>query len=390
MKEKLNRRDFLRAATGFAGLALSATSPFRFGSQAQSPQKEPELGGGESPPFPYLNLIPFYPTIEAEDSDLRDPAKSNPSAPFSLAMVLTGLKILPQGEETPVNVTARAKALKAWEPSGATLEQIKKLTESYGRSCQVLEMPTVNDLRMIVEDSRGPVLVTLERGETAVIASINSESEQVLLFRPLADSLAGGQPCDFSKFQRIQSEERQVLAFGTAIDPVDEEGLPLYLIPEVKAWKDQVEKHIQGQSRLLEKLSLSRLDFTVAALILIQGESLGDKDKVSSKGAIGLMQVMPDPDNGKAVPDLKNPDFNLQIGIAHYAECVRLASQEDFAGVDALVEGARAYNGGPGAIGQEDCLQSNLGAWEMRALLTRDHQEIDKHFRRLFLPPNYS
>ena len=88
----------------------------------------------------------------------------------------------------------------------------------------------------------------------------------------------------------------------------------------------------------------------VAAIVKV--ESGFSKNAVSDKGAVGLMQVMPDTAKDVCrklkigVPDterLKNPELNIRLGTFYLAEL-----KETFKGDTVLV--LAAYNGGQGSV----------------------------------------
>jgi soluble lytic murein transglycosylase len=78
---------------------------------------------------------------------------------------------------------------------------------------------------------------------------------------------------------------------------------------------------------------------------LMRQESSFDPDITSAAGAVGLMQLMPATARqiagpGQGTPDLKNPDTNMQLGIAYFAGLVR-----QFNGTRPYA--IAAYNAGP-------------------------------------------
>jgi len=117
--------------------------------------------------------------------------------------------------------------------------------------------------------------------------------------------------------------------------------------------KDIVENHIQvPYSEEIEAYSeIYGLDpYLVAAII--KTESGFDKDIVSSMGAVGLMQIMPD--TGKWIAEkleisnfneeiIADPEINIRMGTWYLKKL-----SEDFNGDYILV--LAAYNGGPGNV----------------------------------------
>ncbi len=116
--------------------------------------------------------------------------------------------------------------------------------------------------------------------------------------------------------------------------------------------------HYQKEIRLAS--SQNTLDpFLVSAIIRV--ESNFESDKVSSKGAIGLMQLMPDTaewianvSGSENITDrMTTPDVNIQVG-AWYISSLQKQFEQRIAKMDskedriALV--AAAYNAGPGNV----------------------------------------
>lgn len=85
---------------------------------------------------------------------------------------------------------------------------------------------------------------------------------------------------------------------------------------------------------------------------IIEQESGGQPEVVSSAGAVGLMQIMPDfhPDCGG--PDvLENPDHNIQCGckiLVRYN--VYVLGEACWMSDESLTLTAACYNGGPGNV----------------------------------------
>ena len=84
---------------------------------------------------------------------------------------------------------------------------------------------------------------------------------------------------------------------------------------------------------------------------IIAAESNYRADAVSNKGAIGLMQLMPDTARDLAV-DPHRPDENVLGGVKYLSEML-----ERYRGKpDALLRALAAYNAGPGAVDRYDGL----------------------------------
>ena len=78
-------------------------------------------------------------------------------------------------------------------------------------------------------------------------------------------------------------------------------------------------------------------------LAVVQAESRQAADAVSSKGAVGLMQVLPETAAEIGFPDAADPASNLEAGCKYLA-----ALLESFGGDVELA--LAAYNAGPGAV----------------------------------------
>ena len=98
--------------------------------------------------------------------------------------------------------------------------------------------------------------------------------------------------------------------------------------PEVLDWRDEIERWAREY----------HVNPNVIAVV-IQIESCGNPNVISSAGALGLMQVMPFHfHNGE---NMLNPDTNVRRGMSVFYECLT-----QFAGWD-LGMALACYNGGP-------------------------------------------
>jgi hypothetical protein len=94
---------------------------------------------------------------------------------------------------------------------------------------------------------------------------------------------------------------------------------------------------------LIKKLARRHgLDEGLVRAVLAQ-ESGGDPRAVSPKGAMGLMQLMPDTAGAMGVTDAFNPEDNLAGGVKYLKYCLG-RFQDD------VVLALAAYNAGPGAV----------------------------------------
>lgn len=111
-------------------------------------------------------------------------------------------------------------------------------------------------------------------------------------------------------------------ATGSNIEPKSRGG---------KEISPMIERHAQAQG----------LDPELVDAV-IRTESAYRADAVSSKGAVGLMQVMPTTGMRFGVSDLRNPDSNLRVGTMYLRHLL-----DRF---DSLPLALAAYNAGEGAI----------------------------------------
>jgi len=83
---------------------------------------------------------------------------------------------------------------------------------------------------------------------------------------------------------------------------------------------------------------------------VIEAESNYDPDAVSSKGAVGLMQLMPETARELAVEDRRNPHQNVRGGTAYLKQML-----DRYAGSrDQLLKALAAYNAGPANVDRYD------------------------------------
>ena len=76
---------------------------------------------------------------------------------------------------------------------------------------------------------------------------------------------------------------------------------------------------------------------------IIEAESSFRPDAVSTKGALGLMQLMPRTAASLGVSDAFDPEQNLDAGVRHLESLVRLYGGD-------LTRALAAYNAGQGAV----------------------------------------
>lgn len=123
------------------------------------------------------------------------------------------------------------------------------------------------------------------------------------------------------------------------------------LKPKLAQFFESSPRYKQMQPMILDAARIHRVDYELLQA-LIAAESGFDPDAVSSKGAIGLMQVMPDTarrfgvdsDQWSSIENkLKNPRLNLQLGARYLRLLINM-----FPG--RLDLALAAYNAGEGAV----------------------------------------
>jgi soluble lytic murein transglycosylase-like protein len=118
---------------------------------------------------------------------------------------------------------------------------------------------------------------------------------------------------------------------------IEDQALPQFPV-EVVARRER--------SPLADKVAATALRYDLdpdLVLALIQVESDDNPDAVSDKGALGLMQVMPETAAWVGVPHAADPATNLEAGCRYLATLI-----DDFGGDVELA--LAAYNAGPGAV----------------------------------------
>ena len=85
---------------------------------------------------------------------------------------------------------------------------------------------------------------------------------------------------------------------------------------------------------------------------VIEAESNYDADAVSSKGAVGLMQLMPETARELAVADRRDPGQNVRGGASYLKQLLERYSGSR----DGLLRALAAYNAGPGKVDRYDGL----------------------------------
>lgn len=113
-----------------------------------------------------------------------------------------------------------------------------------------------------------------------------------------------------------------------------------------------------------DEIRQASVDYQISPLFvsaIIRVESNYRSDKVSKKGAVGLMQLMPDTANwvaesaGYDTPledKLFDPVTNIDIGTRYVHSLLAQFGQSDMPEEDRIARAAAAYNAGPGIAGK--------------------------------------
>lgn len=123
---------------------------------------------------------------------------------------------------------------------------------------------------------------------------------------------------------RFEPDDRIPEAAEPALEPVREETL------------DEIVARFSAESGLPEALVHS----------VIAAESAYDADAVSSKGAVGLMQLMPGTARDLQISDRRNPGENVRGGTMYLRQLLDRYRESP----ESLLLALAAYNAGPGRV----------------------------------------
>ena len=162
---------------------------------------------------------------------------------------------------------------------------------------------------------------------------VSSPLEDIVLFEQIqawldpsaaaAAAYLGGGPL----YERIQSRRE---SFELFIGAADEDAV-----------RDRMQRVPYG-GLILRAAARHDIDpFLVAAIV--QTESSFDKEAVSPRGALGLMQMMPTTAEQLGLADAWDPGQNLDAGVSYLAYLLRRFDND-------LVLALAGYNAGPGAV----------------------------------------
>lgn len=123
--------------------------------------------------------------------------------------------------------------------------------------------------------------------------------------------------------------------------------------PYTKAEKGIVSRHISPYDNLIKKYAASMgWDWRMLAAVIYQ-ESRFSINTSSSRGASGLMQVMPSTAEHYEISDLLDPEQNIKAGTQHLIRLQRMFRNSDISPEEQIKFVLAAYNAGEGRI--EDC-----------------------------------
>lgn len=323
-----------------------------------------------------LESTPFFSQFNPE---LPEEIRSMGCGPISLAMVLAYRKKINPDLRAARNVVRRAHCLGLWSPNGTNTANLEELAKTYGISADHKSLNNLGELKQLLETSQNPVIVGYhvngnlgEIGHLILVLAVDQEKGLVYTNDSAATPHEDGEnrAYDLATFEAAwNSQGRWVVGFGKNIETTDAEGFPIYLLPSVLEWKEKIKEWSKEYS----------LDVRTIAT-LMQLESAGNPDAVSSSNAQGLFQVMPDKfteaEDGKHF----NPDINAKRGLGYFIECKARATSLGYKGIDNLVQAAQGYNGGINVVGKDISGEANLFQKRFRGFYTGDHTVIDEFY----------
>ena len=169
-----------------------------------------------------------------------------------------------------------------------------------------------------------------------------------------------------------QGPVRFQMAMAQLNDPPAGQRVPT---PRLQSLQDIANKH--GRSILVETVGTSVSPALVLAVISV--ESAGRIDAVSSAGAEGLMQLMPDTATRFGVTDSKDPAQNIKGGVA-YLEWLLGHFDNDpvlaLAGYNAGEGNVRRYEGVPPFSETRAYVPKVLAAWQVAKGLCQTPPEL--------------
>ncbi len=158
--------------------------------------------------------------------------------------------------------------------------------------------------------------------------------EEVLLFEELAQWVGRGDGDSLAPFPGDSSLAVSVRSRS--------ESFALFCAPVGEGARRAVFREVPFASEIERAARRHRVDaFLVAAMI--DTESSFDPLAISSQGALGLMQMMPETARGLGAADVWNPAQNVEAGARYLGQLLRRYRED-------LPLALAAYNAGPGTI----------------------------------------
>ncbi len=342
MTERLTRRNFLLLSAITAADLITARKTL-----ALSPEE--------------IHYHSFQ-QIKSSDFPEKNIRQCISSGPLSLASTLIKLNAIDNNQESIKGVVARALITNRWSASGTDLISLRDLAHSYGIDYKTVSIPDPYQMLQFSKESPAPLLLDYQPDQSqyphiALLAGMDLYNNTLTLFNPnLPQPFVDLYISQY--FQSFQTKRPQALLPSDNHCPVlDADGLAKYLSPQVLRWRYDI----------LNNTSPGLSPNAVASIIQI--ESQGNPDLVSSAGAMGLMQVMPFHFQSGENPF--NPQTNIKTGSKVFVDCLNRALSEDLRGKDSLIKAAEYYSGGSRQYGLD-----------FYALLSQSHREIDSFFCR--------
>jgi len=319
--------------------------------------------------------VPFFSQFHP---GLPEDIRAMGCGPVSLAMELAYRDKIKLNLAAVKGVTRRAQCLGLWTTSGTNILKMEKLARTYGIAAEHRILNGLDELQELLETSQNPVMVGFrvdgnlgKIGHLLLVLEIDQEKGLVYTHdsatKPYQNGKCRAYPLPL--FEQVWTNQgRWALNFDDEMSVFDEDGLPLYLLSSVLAWREKIKEWSKEYG----------VD-TKTIAVLMQLESAGNAQAVSSAGALGLFQAMRD--KFKPGEDPFNPDINAKRGLGYFInKCLKRAKDLGYKDLDALVEAAKGYNGGVGVVGKTVSGETSLFERFFRGFYIGDHRVIDEWY----------